>query len=106
MELKELHPADIHGKVIANIKNDNTVTYLVEYYDPSPNDEKIPCTATVHHVPGHFDHITFTHFEDAYIASFIGGYAKTEENGIVVIDGVDLTEKIKYIKAILYAEDV
>lgn len=101
----QLHPSDVRGSIIRSVDRNEVVTYKVEFMQGI--DDLLMCTAIVPHIPGTFGYVPFEEYEDAYIAAFIGGYAKaTDKREGDFIDGVKLCELVKYIKAILYAEDL
>ena len=101
--MEKIHPADVHGTVEADIHKNGSATYIVTYLCPL---ETVWCTAAVPGIPQLFPNIQFDNFEDAYLASYRGGYFLHEENGQTVVDCVKLLERLACIKAILYAEDI
>ena len=101
--MEKIHPADVHGTVESEISRGGLATYHVKYSVPF---DTVWCTATVPGVNDLFSSVQFENFEDAYLASCIGGYFLHEENGQTVVDCVKLLERLACIKAILYAEDI
>lgn len=101
--MEKIHPADVHGTVEAEISRGGLATYRVRYSAPF---ETIWCTASVPGISDLFPNTQFENFEDAHLASYIGGYFLHEQNGQTVVDCVKMFERLACIKAILYAEDI
>lgn len=101
--MEKIHPADVHGTVEAEISRAGLATYRVRYSAPF---ETIWCTASVPGISDLFPNTQFENFEDAHLASYIGGYFLHEQNGQTVVDCVKMFERLACIKAILYAEDI
>ena len=101
--MEKIHPADVHGTVEAEISKGGLATYRVRY---RALFETIWCTASVPGIADLFSNVQFENFEDAYLASYIGGYFLREQNGHTVVDCVKMFERLACIKAILYAGDI